>query len=149
MSSNVHDTSSLDDCRVITLQRHHHQNGNLTVMQGEEDVPYPIKRVYYLYDVPAGESRGGHSHNYCSTFLVALSGSFDITIEDGVKKRTITLNRPDRGLYLPAGIWRVLHNFSAGSICFVAASILFREDDYVRDYSEFLRITAHKRETQS
>lgn len=147
-SSNIHDTSSVDDCRTITLKRHHHQNGNLTVAQGEDDLPFPIKRVYYLYDVPAGEERGGHSHNFCKTVLFAASGSFDVTIDDGIKQRTITLNRPDSGLLLTAGIWRVLHNFSSGSVCLVLASVLYSEEDYVRDHSEFLQLTAHKREAQ-
>lgn len=148
MSSNIHYTSSIDDCRIIILKRHHHRNGNLAVVQEEDDLPFSIKRVYYLYDVPAGEKRGGHSHNYCQTILFAASGSFDITIDDGVSQRTITLNRPDCGLLLTAGIWRILHNFSSGSVCLVLASNLYSEDDYVRDHSVFLQLTAPKREAQ-
>ena len=105
----------------------------------EKDIlPFEFKRVYYLYDVPSGASRGGHAHREQSEFLIALSGSFDVLIHDGNKKQTYTLNKPDEGLLIPNGYWRELHNFSSGGICLVLASEIFIEADYIRDFAEFL-----------
>ncbi len=106
----------------------------------EKDIlPFEFKRVYYLYDVPSGASRGGHAHREQSEFLIALSGSFDVLIHDGTKKQTYTLNKPDEGLLIPNGYWRELDNFSSGGICLVLASEIFIEADYIRDFAEFLQ----------
>ena len=110
--------------------------GNLSVI--EKDVlPFTIKRVYYLYDVPSDSSRGGHAHKALRQFLVALSGSFDVILDNGEERRTITLNRPNKGLLIPSGVWRELENFSAGSVCLSLVSEVYDEEDYIRDYAEF------------
>ncbi len=111
--------------------------GNLSIIE-KDFLPYKIKRVYYLYDVPSDSSRGGHAHKELQQFLIALSGSFDVVLNDGKNKRTITLNRPNKGLLIPNGIWRELDNFSAGSVCLSLVSEVYREEDYIRDYNEFL-----------
>lgn len=111
--------------------------GNLSVI--EKDVlPFPIKRVYYLYDVPSDSSRGGHAHKELQQFLIALSGSFDVVLDNGKTRRTFTLNRPNKGLLIPSGVWRELENFSAGSVCLSLVSAVYDEADYIRDYQEFL-----------
>lgn len=112
--------------------------GNLSVIE-KDFLPYPIKRVYYLYDVPSDSFRGGHAHIEQQEFLIALSGSFDVTIDNGKDKKKITLNKPNKGLLIPTGIWRELENFSSGAICLVLSSGEFIEEDYIRDYSEFLK----------
>jgi len=139
-----HKTSCIDDCKIVELGKNHHANGNLTVVENNTQVPFDIKRVYYLYDVPGGEERGGHSHKQLRQFLVAISGSFDVIIDDGVNQRCITLNRPYKGLLIVPGIWRVINNFSSGAVCLVLASEHFDENDYVRDYDEFKQLTNHK-----
>ena len=111
--------------------------GNLSVIE-KDFLPYPIKRVYYLYDVPSDSFRGGHAHIEQQEFLIALSGSFDVTIDNGKGKKKVTLNKPNRGLLIPTGIWRELENFSSGAICLVLSSGEFLEDDYIRDYQDFL-----------
>ena len=111
--------------------------GNLSVIE-KDFLPYPIKRVYYLYDVPSDSFRGGHAHIEQKEFLIALSGSFDVTIDNGLEKKKITLNKPNKGLLIPTGIWRELENFSSGAICLVLSSGEFLEEDYIRDYNEFL-----------
>ena len=143
--TDFHKTSSIDQCKLIELSKHHHANGNLSVVENGKDVPFDIKRVYYLYDVPGGEERGGHSHKVLKQFIVAISGSFDVVIEDGAAQRTVTLNRPYMGLLIVPGIWRVINNFSSGAVCLVLASEHFDENDYVRDYSEFQQLTSSKR----
>lgn len=140
-----HATSSLNDCRLITLNKHHHENGNLTVVEGEKELPFDIKRIYYIYDVPGGAERGGHSHKECASFLVAVSGSFNVEITDGVNKQVFTLNRSNTGLYIAPGIWRTLNNFSSGSVALSIASHNYDAGDYIYDYDEFLELTAHKR----
>lgn len=110
--------------------------GNLSVIE-KNSLPFPIKRVYYLYDVPSGSSRGGHAHKKQQEFLVALSGSFDVILDDGKNKRTFTLNKPFQGLLIPTNIWRELENFSSGAICLVISSGEFVETDYIRGYSDF------------
>ena len=130
-------TSTVFDCSLITLPINHQANGNLTSVSNGIEVPFDIKRVYYLYDVPGGFSRGGHGHLELQQLIVALSGSFDITVDDGKVKRTFHLSRPNIGLYMPSGLWRELDNFSSGSICFVLASIDYDEKDYFRDYDKF------------
>ena len=131
-------TSTVFDCSMISLPINHQANGNLTAVSNGVQVPFDVKRVYYLYDVPAGFSRGGHGHLELQQLIVALSGSFDITVDDGKVKRTFHLSRPNMGLYMPSGLWRELDNFSSGSICFVLASIEYDEKDYFRDYDKFV-----------
>ena len=111
--------------------------GNLSVIE-KDTLPFAVKRVYYLYDIPGGETRGAHAHKELKQCLIALSGSFDVIIDDGTVKQTITLNRPDRGLLIPNGIWRELVNFSSGSVCLSLVSDVYKESDYIRDYNEFL-----------
>jgi len=111
--------------------------GNLCVIEGDI-LPYNIKRTYYLFDVPSDANRGGHSHINCQELLVALSGSFDVVIKDGVNTKTVTLNKPNKGLLIVDGIWRELENFSSGAVCLVLASDIFEEEDYIREYSDFL-----------
>ena len=130
-------SSTVFDCSLITLPINHQANGNLTSVSNGIEVPFDIKRVYYLYDVPGGFSRGGHGHLELQQLIVALSGSFDIIVDDGKVKRTFHLSRPNVGLYMPSGLWRELDNFSSGSICFVLASIEYDEKDYFRDYQKF------------
>jgi len=130
--------STVFDCSMISLPINHQANGNLTAVSNGVQVPFDVKRVYYLYDVPGGFSRGGHGHLELQQLIVALSGSFDITVDDGKVKRTFHLSRPNMGLYMPSGLWRELDNFSSGSICFVLASIEYDEKDYFRDYDKFV-----------
>ena len=141
---NKHLVSSIDNCHIITLEKHHHENGNLSVVESLNQLPFSISRVYYLYDVPGGEERCGHSHHECFEFIVAVSGSFDIEINDGVKSKTISLNRSNIGLLVEPGIWRVLNNFSSGSVCLVIASEKYNEADYVRNFDDFLELTKSK-----
>ena len=144
MKGDTHESSSVNDCRLITLDKHHHENGNLSVVENGRQLPYDVNRVYYLYDVPGGVERGGHSHRHCHEFILAVSGSFDIEIDDGREKRKVSLNRSNYGLHVVPGIWRVLNNFSSGSVCLVLASDCYDEADYVRDYDEFKQLTANK-----
>ncbi len=125
------------DCSMLEIDKHHNEKGNISVVENARTIPFGVKRVYYLYDVPGGESRGGHAHKELQQFIVAASGSFDVTIDDGQIKRTFTINRPYRGLLVVPGIWRELDNFSSGSVCLVLASTEFSEEDYIRDYNEF------------
>ncbi|MDO4319640.1 MAG: FdtA/QdtA family cupin domain-containing protein [Bacteroidales bacterium] len=141
-----HSTSSTDDCRIIELPRVRHANGSLTVADNiDQAMPFKTRRVFYIYDVPADADRGGHSHYSDLALIIALTGSFDVTVDDGKSKKTITLNRPYKALYVPAGIWSTLSEFSGGAVCMVLTSQRYSEDDYVRDYDEFLRLTAPKR----
>jgi mannose-6-phosphate isomerase-like protein (cupin superfamily) len=126
----IHDAITLDITKV------HDTRGNLSVIEGNA-VPFEMKRVYYLYDIPSGGKRGGHSHKECQELLVALSGSFDVIVNDGNEQKTVTLNKPNIGLLIPNGIWRELENFSSGSVCLVLASDVFKEEDYMRDFAEF------------
>ena len=129
--------ASVDDCRIIQLPKHVRESGNITVVENNRELPFEVKRVYYLYDVPGGEERGGHSHKQLYSFLVAASGSFDVLLDDGVSTRTVTLNRPSYGLLIVRGIWRVLNNFSSGSVCLVLTSDYYDESDYIREYEDF------------
>lgn len=137
-------STSIYDCSVIELDKHHHVKGNITVVESGQTVPFDIKRAYYLYDVPGGESRGGHAHKELYQLLVAASGSFNVTLSDGNVKRTIFLNRPYQALLIVPGIWRELDDFSSGSVCLVLASHLYDETDYIRDYDHFLMIKNQK-----
>lgn len=130
--------SSVFDCTVLQFSINHREVGNITAINGGIELPFDIKRVYYLYDVPGGESRGGHGHKALRQLIVAASGSFDVIVNDGNVKRTFTLSRPNVGLLMPPGLWRELDNFSSGSICLVLASLPYDEKDYLRDYQTFL-----------
>lgn len=141
---NNHSLSSLDNCRMVDLPRIRHDNGSLTFFQNSPEAPFTVRRVFYLYDIPGDSERGGHSHHRAQELIVALSGCFDVVLNDGHQSRRFTLNRPYRGLYIPAGIWRELNNFSSGSVCLVLTSEKFDEDDYVREFDRFLELTAKK-----
>lgn len=130
---------SLDQCRIIELPRVQDPRGNLTFVEGGAHVDFDIQRVYYLYDVPGGSERGGHAHKGLRQLIVAMSGSFDVVLDDGKDRKRVHLNRSYQGLYVCPMIWRELDNFSSGSVCMVLASNRFAEDDYYRDYAEFMR----------
>lgn len=137
--------SSVENCKIIDLPRIIHPNGSLTYEQNADDgLPFPIKRVYYLYDIPGDASRGGHAHRGNYSLIVAAAGSFVVSLSDGKQKQDFFLNRPYRGLLVPPGIWREIDNFSSGAICLVLTSENFAEEDYVRDYDEFQRLTDTK-----
>ena len=127
------------DCSIITLPKVHNRAGNITPIHNSVEIPFDVCRVFYLYDVPGGESRGAHAHLECHQFLVALSGSFEVLLNDGNTQRLIQLNRPYLGLHIPPMIWASEINFSSGSICLVLASELYNEGDYIRDYVDFLK----------
>ena len=128
---------SLDDCKLIDLPKIAEPRGNLTFIEGGRHVPFDIKRVYYLYDVPGGAERGGHAHKDLHQLIVAMSGSFDIVLDDGRQKKRIHINRSYYGLYICPMIWREMDNFSSGAVCLVLASNLYDKSDYYRDYSDF------------
>lgn len=136
---------SVRDCRILDLPKVADPRGNLTFIEESRHVPFDIKRVYYLYDVPGGESRGGHAHRKLEQFVIAASGSFDIVVDDGAEQRRFFLNRSYYGLYIPRLIWREMENFSSGSICLVLASEHFDESDYFRDHDAFLRAVREAR----
>lgn len=129
------------DCQLIYLPKIKNRAGNITPVHNNIEVPFAIKRVFYLYDVPGGESRGAHAHRQCHQFLIAASGSFEVLLDDGKIKRQVQLNRPDIGLHIPPGIWASEINFSSGAICLVLASQGYEADDYIRDYETYLSIT--------
>lgn len=128
----------LDSCRLVDLPKIEDQRGNLTFVEGGEHVPFDIARVYYLYDVPGGAERGGHAHRGLNQLIVAMSGSFDVVLDDGLEKRRFHLNRSYRGLLVVPMIWRELDNFSSGSVCMVLASNRYDEADYYRDYDAYI-----------
>ena len=129
---------TLNDCELIDLPKIQDPRGNLTFIEGGEHIPFEIKRVYYLYDVPGGAERGGHAHKAIHEFIVAMSGSFDVVLNDGREKKRFHLNRSYSGLHVYPMMWRELDNFSSGSVCMVLASIKYNEDDYIRNYPEYL-----------
>ena len=130
--------NTINNCKLLSIPKIEDPRGNLSVIENDV-IPFDIKRVYYLYDVPSGAERGGHSHKKQQEFLVALSGSFDVILNDGKNQKTITLNKPFEGLLITNAIWRELKNFSSGSVCLVIASDVFEEEDYVREMEEFLK----------
>lgn len=130
---------SVFDCSLCQLNKFHDPEGNLTVVSENVHVPFPINRVFYSYDIPGGEDRGAHAHKECHQFIIAASGSFEVVLDDGTNKRTVTLNRPFWGLHVPPGIWASEQGFSSGSICLVLASHGYSEDDYIRNYDDFLK----------
>jgi hypothetical protein len=130
----------IEQCRVVELPKITDPRGNLTFIEGERHVPFDIRRVYYLYDVPGGAERGGHAHKGLHQLIVAMSGSFDVMLDDGHEKRRFHLNRSYYGLYVCPMIWRELDNFSSGSVCMVLASNLYDEADYYRDYDAFVSV---------
>jgi hypothetical protein len=128
---------SLEECRLIDFPKITDPRGNLTFVEGGQHIPFDIRRVYYLYDVPGGAERGGHAHKALRQVMIAMSGSFDVVLDDGREKRRIHLNRSYYGLYIPTMIWREIDNFSSGSVCMVLASHHYDEADYYRDYESF------------
>ncbi len=128
------------DCAVIDVSKVHNEAGNITVVENEQNIPFEVKRVYYLYDIPGGEARGGHAHYELEQYIIAASGSFDVILDDGKNRKRVTLNRPNLALHIVPGLWRELDNFSSGSICLVLASQVYDEKDYIRDYESFKNI---------
>lgn len=129
---------SLEDCKIIDLPKISDPRGNLTFIEGNQHIPFDIRRVYYLYDVPGGAERGGHAHKALSQLIIAMSGSFDVILDEGGEKKRFHLNRSYQGLYVCPMMWRELDNFSSGSVCMVLASNIYEESDYYRDYNEYL-----------
>lgn len=132
---------SIDNCRLINLPKISDPRGNLSFIEGGQHIPFDIQRVYYLYDVPGGSDRGSHAHKNLHQFIVAMSGSFDVLLNDGKEKKRFHLNRSYSGLYVCPMMWRDLDNFSSGAVCMVLASAHYDEADYIRDYSEFFSLT--------
>jgi hypothetical protein len=128
---------SVNNCDLIELPKIYNRAGNITPVHGDIEIPFEIKRLFYLYDIPGGESRGAHAHKKCHQFLVAASGSFEVVLDDGNAKRQVLLNRPNLGLHIPPGIWASEINFSTGAICLVLASHKYDERDYIREYEHF------------
>ena len=131
--------STVHDCSIIELPKIHNRAGNITPIENFINIPFKIKRIYYLYDIPGGEERGGHAHKNLRQLIVAASGSFDVLLDDGINRKIVHLNRPYFGLLMPNLIWRELMNFSSGSICLVLASHRYNEKDYLRNYKDFLK----------
>ena len=134
--------NSVYDCTILPLSKIHNRAGNITVVEGLRNIPFDIRRIYFLYDIPGGEDRGGHAHLELTQLIVAASGSFDVLLDDGINKKIVTLNRPDYGLLVVPGIWRELIEFSSGGICLVLASHKYDESDYMRDLNNFKKYAA-------
>lgn len=130
----------IDSCKIVNLPRFLDSRGNLSLVEQLNHIPFEIKRTYWVYDVPGGENRGGHAFRKNDEFIVALSGAFDVIVDDGKKKKQFTLNRSYYGLYVPAGLWREMENFSTNSVALEFGSIHYDEQDYIRDYSEYLKL---------
>ena len=135
----LHSWTTVEDCRVIDLPRIPRPEGSLTPVQNGPDFPFRIARVYYLYDIPGGEFRGGHAHKALHQIIVSVMGSFDVVLDDGERRKTVSLNRAYYGLFIPHLIWREMVNFSSGGICLVLASLPYDESDYIREYPQFQR----------
>jgi dTDP-4-dehydrorhamnose 3,5-epimerase-like enzyme len=131
-------TTKTNDCNLITIDQIGDRRGHISVVENNKEVPFEVKRIYYLYDVPSGEERGGHAHKDLEQLIIAVSGSFDVIVGDGETEKTFSLNRPNKGLYFTSGLWRKINNFSSGAICLVLASHKYDEKDYIRNYNEFL-----------
>ena len=127
---------TVEDCQLLKVPKFHDESGSLGVIE-KTIIPFSMKRIYYLYDVPSDSYRGGHAHKKQESVIIALSGSFEVVFDDGKNRKRITLNKPNQALYIPTGIWREIENFSSGSVCFVIASTEFEEQDYIRDYKAF------------
>jgi hypothetical protein len=134
--------ASVESCRLISLPRVLDPRGSLTFIEGEEHIPFRVRRSYWIYDVPGGERRGGHAYRTLSEFIIAVSGSFDVIVEDGTSQRTFTLNRSYSGLFVPLLLWRTVENFSTNAVALILASAPYDESDYIRDRDEFLRVSA-------
>jgi dTDP-4-dehydrorhamnose 3,5-epimerase-like enzyme len=130
-------TTTLDDCQIVNFPKVTDYRGNLSFIEENNQIPFQIKRVYYLYDVPSGATRGGHAHKALHQVVIALSGSFDVILDDGIRKRSFFLNRPHYGLYIPPKVWRELENFSSNSVALSLVSEVYDESDYIRDYDSF------------
>jgi len=130
--------NSIYDCVILPLSKIHNRAGNITIVEGQKDIPFDVRRIYYLYDIPGGANRGGHAHKELYQLIVASSGSFNVLLDDGQNKKIVTLNRPDYGVLVVPGIWRELFEFSSGAICLVLASRKYDNDDYIRDYEQFV-----------
>jgi dTDP-4-dehydrorhamnose 3,5-epimerase-like enzyme len=130
--------NSIYNCNVVHLPKIHNRAGNITALENTCNVPFEVKRVYYLYDIPGGEARGGHAHKELQQFIISVSGAFDVLLDDGLNKKIVHLDRPYIGLHVVPGIWRELLNFSSGAVCLVLASHKYNEKDYIREYAKFL-----------
>lgn len=127
------------DTKIINIPKIEDRRGNLSVVEGLNQIPFNIARAYWVYDVPSGECRGGHAHKHLKQFIIALSGSFTVTLDDGTEKKTFLLNHPYQGLLIDVNTWRTLDDFSSGAVCLVLASEKYEEEDYIRDYNDFLK----------
>lgn len=138
-------SSTVFDCHIVVLNKLSDKSGNITVVESKHNIPFALRRIYYLYDVPGGESRGGHAHKQLYQLIVAASGSFDVMLDDGINKKVVRLNRPNHGLLLVPGLWRELSEFSSGAICLVLTSHKYDPEDYIRDYNEFINMKSIKK----
>ena len=139
--------SQVIDCSIIELPKVHFKAGNMSIADGINEVPFKVDRVFWIYDIPAGEARGAHAHSECHQFIIAASGSFEVEADDGTEKKTFYLNRPFYGLHVPPGIWAHEFNFSAGAICLVLTSHPYDDGDYIKSYDEYLRFIQPGKET--
>jgi hypothetical protein len=137
--------NSVYDCVILPLSKIHNRAGNITIVEGQKNIPFDVRRIYYLYDIPGGEDRGGHAHKELHQLIVAASGSFNVLLDDGENKKIVTLNRPDYGLMVVPGIWRELFEFSSGAICLVLASHKYDNNDYISDYDLFIDFCKSKK----
>lgn len=137
--------TGVKDCKLISLAQIGDRDGHITVVTNHKELPFDIKRVFYLYDIPGGESRGAHAHKACHQFLVAVSGAFEVVLDDGIEKTTVLLNNPQKGLHIVPGIWASEVNFSSGSVCLVLASETYAESDYIRNYQDYLNYIQQKK----
>ena len=134
----VQNKNTVFDCTVVDVSKIHNKAGNITVVENSRNIPFDVKRIYYLYDIPGGESRGGHAHYKLEQYIIAASGSFDVVLDDGINKKIFSLNRPNKALHIVPGLWRELDNFSSGSISLVLASHVYDESDYIRNYKKYV-----------
>lgn len=132
------------DCNIYTLPKIYYRAGNITPIHPNKDLPFDVKRVFYIYDIPGGEDRGAHAHKKCHQFIIAASGSFNVFLDDGKNQKTVSLNRPYYGLHVPPGIWAAEQSFSSGSVCLVMASSKYQASDYIRDYDFFNKLKNEK-----